>query len=362
MKLNRLSITSFRNLEQVDITPGERFNVFYGNNAQGKTNLLESIFLLATMKSFRGSKNPDLIRWGDPFCRLRGIVVRERISREIVLTVEPAARKARVDGKTPAALTDFFGNLNVVLFSPDEMAMVKGAPEARRKYLDRAVFTADPKYLLLHLEYGKILRHRNAILRQRTRAGLDVWTERLADVAARVVARRRTYLAEIEDLVKEFYGRVSGTVEKAEIAYRSAIHDKMGTDYRSALLEALQRLTEEELRRGVTLAGPHRDDIDLIVDGRILRHHGSQGQQRTFVLALKMAEIERLRAVHGSPPVLLLDDMTSELDPQRNANLLSFLGEREMQVFITTTSLDNLRADDKTNYRTWAVRNGAVLS
>lgn len=362
MKLTRLSITSFRNLELVELVPGERFNVFHGNNAQGKTNLLESIFLLSTMKSFRSSKNPDLIRWGDPCCRVRGVVQREGFSREIVLMVEPAARKARIDGKAPSAITDFFGNLNVVLFSPDEMAMVKGAPEGRRRYLDRAVFTADPKYLLLHLEYGKILRHRNAILRQRTRAGLDIWTERLADAAARVVDRRRAYVADIAALVESYYERVSGTSEKAEIRYRSSIAEKGDSDYRMSLLDALQGLFEEEFRRGVTLAGPHRDDIDFIVDGRTVRHHGSQGQQRTFVLALKMAEIERLKAVHGSPPVLLLDDMTSELDPERNANLLSFLAEREMQVFITTTSLANLKAADTANYRTYAVHDGRVLS
>lgn len=361
MKLKRLSITSFRNIEQSDLLPGEGFNVFHGKNAQGKTNLLETIFLLGTMKSFRNSKNGDLIRWGEHFSLIRGVAEREGISREISLLIEPEGKKARIDSKSLARMTDFFGNLNVVVFSPEELSMVKGQPEQRRRFLDRAVFSGDTGYLAVHQEYGRILKNRNALLRSGHRDGLDIWTERLIDAAARLAAKRVEWLEGVAELLPSFYARIAGGREPATIAYRPCFSGKGSEGYRERLAEALKKGSEEEFRRGVTIAGPHRDDLDFSVEGRIIKHHGSQGQQRTFVLALKMAEIELLQRRFLVPPILLLDDITSELDAERNANLMDFLKSGEMQVFITTTSLDNLKLNGMENYRAFRVDDGKIL-
>ena len=191
MIVKRLVFSSFRNLRKTDFTPGERFNVFHGNNGQGKTNILEAIYLLGTMKSFRHAKNRDLIRWQEPFSLLKGIIEKEGVQREITLLIEQEGKKARVDRKSLERLSDFFGCLNVVVFSPEELIMVKGTPELRRRYLDRAVFAADTGYLALHHEYARILKNRNALLRSGARDGLDIWSDKLIETGSRLVMKRR---------------------------------------------------------------------------------------------------------------------------------------------------------------------------
>ena len=240
--------------------------------------------------------------------------------------------------------------------------MVRGGPELRRRYLDRAVFTCDMGYLAAFHAYAKILKNRNALLKRSESFGLDVWTEQLADAALQVIARRRAYLAEIEKLLQIFYTEISGNDESVQIGYR--LHGINPGDYderpRETFLGALRNAAAEEKRRGTTLVGPHRDDVFFGLNGRSARHFASQGQQRSFVLALKMAEIEFIRTSFEAPPVLLLDDMTSELDKKRNHNLMEFLKKREMQVFITTTSLDNIALDSLEDVTSFPIREGTV--
>ena len=363
MIVKKLLFSSFRNLIKTEFTPGERFNVFHGNNGQGKTNILEAIYVLGTMKSFRHAKNRDLIRWNEPFSLVKGIVEKEGVEREITLLIEKEGKKARVDRKSLERLSDFFGCLNVVVFSPEELTMVKGTPDLRRRYLDRAVFAAEPGYLSFHHDYAKILKNRNALLRSGSREGLDVWSDKLAESGARVVLKRLSWLQGMTELLQEFHDGITGRNGRVELSYRSIPGGAASVpgEYEERLRLALSRMTEEEFRRGTTQAGPHRDDLELILDGRPIKQYASQGEQRSFILALKMAEIEYLHRLHGNPPVLLLDDMTSELDGERNRNLLQFLEEKKMQVFITTTTPDNLRRGVSENYRMFPVANGKIL-
>jgi DNA replication and repair protein RecF len=362
MILKKLYTNSFRNLEQTSLSFGDRFNIFYGNNAQGKTNLLESLYLLGTMKSFRSSRNGELIRWGAHHGLLKGWVEKDGVTREISLLLEHECKKARVDRKAVVKLADFFGSLNVVVFSPEEMAMVKGSPDNRRRYLDRAIFSGDVEYLRVHHDYHRIVKSRNILLRKGDTASLDVWSEQLAEAGARLVARRIAYLEEIEPLVRESYTAIAGESEEASLRYLNPISAGGGDleEGRRLLLEALVRSATEERRRGTTLVGPHRDDLEFLLNGRSVRRHASQGQQRSFVLALKMAEIRHLEKEFGHPPVLLLDDMTSELDRERNRNLMEFLETRRMQVFITTTALQNVELHGTDNYRAFRIEAGKV--
>jgi DNA replication and repair protein RecF len=365
MKLKKITIFSFRNIEGAEIYPDVRFNIIVGNNAQGKTNLLEAIYLLGTMKSFRLAKNPDLIKYGTSYALLKGLVDKDGISQEIILLVENSGKKVRVDNKAVAQISDFFGCLNMVVFSPDDIAMVRGLPDSRRRYLDRAIFAGDMGYLSIHQEYYRILKNRNHLLKRGDRNGLDTWTERLAEVGSRLVAKRISYLQEISKLLSEFYAIIAGPYEHAEALYRSEIIKKDGTSgsvetIRLELLEIFDRNSMEEQRRGLTLTGPHRDDIQFSMNGRFLKYYGSQGEHRSFVLALKMAEIEYIKRRYGSPPVLLLDDMTSELDMDRNHNFMEFLKRKDMQVFITTTSLDNVGLSGIQNYAVFPVKGGAI--
>lgn len=363
MKLNKIYLLSFRNLEKVELLPGDRFNIFFGNNAQGKTNLLESIFLLGTTKSFKTTKNGEMLRWGSDQSLIKGWVEKGGVCREIALFIDKQGKKVRLDQKSVTRLDEFFGSLNVVVFTPEEINMVRGAPEIRRRYLDRAVFSGDQTYLPAYHDYGKVLKSRNILLKNGEKAGFDVWTDRLVEHGIKIIDKRVAYLREIQGLLHQFYSDISGTDEVVEIRYRPHLID-MGTyekDKRRTLDEALERSASEEQRRGTTLVGPHRDDIEFVLNGRALKQFGSQGQQRSYVLALKMAEIEYMHRKFDSPPVLLLDDMTSELDQERNRNLMGFLKRKEMQVFITTTSLQNISLEGIENHRTFLVSNGKVL-
>ncbi|MBJ6726185.1 DNA replication/repair protein RecF [Geomesophilobacter sediminis] len=362
MRLIKLKLSSFRNLKNLELVPGQKFNVFYGKNGQGKTNLLESIYLLATMKSFKQAKNSDLICFGAEFALVKGTVERDLVRREIALLVERQGKKAKVDAKLASRVDDLFGNLNVVLFTPEEIGMVRGGPESRRRYLDRAVFTCDLGYLKAYHDYAKILKNRNALLKHNDTSGLEVWSERLADSAVVVINRRLAHLREIERLFQRFYSEISGNDEAVEMEYRLHGVDRelFGQEPRAALVEGLKAHAAEERRRLTTAVGPHRDDLSFTLNGRPARSFASQGQQRSIVLALKMAEIELIRKTFDAPPVLLLDDMTSELDRERNGNLMEFLRKREMQVFITTTSLDNIALEGSDEQATFRISEGQI--
>jgi DNA replication and repair protein RecF len=364
MKLVKLKINSFRNILEAEITPHEQFNVIVGNNAQGKTNILESIYLLGTMKSFRMARNSDLVTHGAEYSVLKGVVEKEGISNEITLSLSEQGKKAYLDRKAIVRPSDFFGNLNTVVFSPEDMAMVRGLPETRRKYLDRAVFSSNPLYLDVHHEYFKILKNRNALLKRGSSDGLQVWTERLIECGTRLMMLRATYLIEISNIFTERYASISGSADFAEIRYRSRIRtaNRSDSEIREDFFNVLKKGMDEEIRRGTTLTGPHRDDLEFVINGKTLNHNGSQGEQRSFILALKISEIESLWKKWGNPPVLLLDDMTSELDRDRNGNFMEFLREKDMQVFITTTSLDNISFGDINNYFTFPVCGGKVLT
>ncbi len=362
MFVTKIQISTFRNIARADIVFDRRLNVFYGANGQGKTSVLEAIYLLGTMKSFRLAKTPDLVTWNAPHALLRGWAERDGVGREIALYLGKEGRKARVDQKPVTRLADFFGNVNAVVFSPEEIAMARSGPDLRRRYLDRAIFSGDLGYLLLHHEYHRLLKQRNALLKRGSRDGLDIWTGQLAEAGTRLMMKRMEYLAEVEPLVQRFYRDIAGCSEEAGLAFRPHFTspEQVAGEGTGALLALFEAHEAEELRRGTTVVGPHRDDVDFILNGRVLRTHGSQGQQRSFVLALKMAEIEYLERLNGAPPVLLLDDISSELDPQRNENLMTFLREKRMQVFITTTDVSTLRLAGIATHASFHVSRGTV--
>lgn len=317
---------------------GERFNLLYGLNGQGKTNLLEAIYLLGSPRSFRSARLPELIRHGERSAQIQGEVESGGVESRIRLTLEPAGRRVEIDGKGIQRASDLHGRLNAVVFSPDDTGMVRQGPEARRRYLDRAVYMGDIGYLHCWHGYHRILKQRNHLLKSADRSGLDTWTEQLAEAGAEVIERRQCYVALLDGILKRHYATISGDGETAGISYSpEGVQATAREAIRAELLELFARHSRSDERYGATTAGPHRDDLTLCLDGRPLKAFGSQGQQKSFVLALKMAEMDNLQAIFGEPPLLLLDDMSSELDARRNRNLMDFLFNRDIQVFITTT-------------------------
>lgn len=365
MKVTRLVLHDFRNISDASLEPHERFNVFHGDNAQGKTNLLEAVYLLGTLRSFKAANNAELVRWGAEEAAVRGIVQKREVTRDIRINVRAQGRSVFVDGKRPRRLQDAFGTLTVVLFAPEDLDISKGSPGSRRAFLDRAVFNVLPSYWDELRAYETALKSRNALLRDldgRPGGGdvLDAFDAQAAATGARVAERRLRFVEDYVGRFEEVHGRLDRGTHRVGLAVDSAWSG--GATSREALEGALaERLTAERRRdvaRGVTSSGPHKDDLAIVLDGAIARTHASQGQHRTLVLALKIAEILHLEASLGYSPVLLLDDVSSELDRHRNAELMAFLDGSGVQVFVTTTDRAHIRHSG--GMASYCVTGGAV--
>lgn len=339
MQLNHLSIRNYRNIEHVDVTFGSRFNLFYGNNGQGKTNYLEAIFYLGTVKSFRHARQAEIINWGKNAASLKCTLTNNNIRHELAVSFESHSKQLSVDGKSATRLTDYCSNLSVVAFSPEELIMVNGSPEQRRRYLDRAIFSSNAAYLRLYHDYFRVLKQRNQLLRNRSYLAMEAWNEQLVETATRLITARDRYISALSNLFTEFYGVISGSDEMGCLWYHAHALDgqKEPDEVKERLYRALAESCRTERERCSTMIGPHRDDLGFHLNGKPIRQHGSQGQQKSFVLALKMAEIEYLTRRNDTLPILLLDDMTAELDSSRVRHLLEYLVQKQMQVFITTT-------------------------
>jgi DNA replication and repair protein RecF len=334
VRIHALEARQFRNLEQVLLEPHPRFNVLSGDNGQGKTNILEAIYLLGTLRSFRAGKTEEMVRFGADQALVRARVEKLATQRMLEVTLSPGHKNARVDGKGSRA-TDYFGGFNVVLFAPEDLRLPKGPPSGRRRFIDRAVWNAHPAYLGEVQTYEKVLRSRNAVLRDGGDISmLEVYDEQLAKAAVAIITRRRTLVDELSPRVRAAFERVTQTGLALGIAYETDLDISNIEDSMRTKLVADRR---RDLARGSTSSGPHVDDLELVLDGKSAKLYASQGQLRAIVLALKIAEIEFLREKLGDSPVLLLDDVSSELDPKRNAQLFDFLKSVPCQAFITTT-------------------------
>ena len=347
MYLSSLRVRDLRNLAEVELMLGPRATVVSGENGQGKTNLLEALYFLATLKPLRAARLAELVRFGQGKARVEGTFTLQGATRVIAVEVEKGERRAFVDGKPAPSLESYFGGVSVVAFTPDDLALVKEGPEARRHFLDRAVFNRFPAYLQESRAYGRALRSRNKLLREQAAPALiAAFDSPLANAGARLWTRRRTLLAELAPRASRAFTEISTSGAESDrtkfaVGYRVAGQERLGDADEAALSTTLLALLEERLprdrERGFTSVGPHADDLELRHADRPARAYASQGQQRAIVLALKLAEIDNLADALGRPPLLLLDDVSSELDPQKNAHLMHTLRARPGQALLTTT-------------------------
>jgi len=346
-----LEARDFRNLTEVLVEPHPRFNVIAGPNGQGKTNLIEAVYLLGTLRSFRAGRTDELLRFGCATARVRARVERLGLHRLLEVELRPGQKLARVDGKSARA-AQYFGGFNVVLFASDDLRLPRGSPTARRRFLDRAVFNASPQYLEEAQKYERVLKSRNAVLRAPGARPelLEVYDQQLCEAAVPLYVRRRSMILALAPRVQETYRVVTAGLSLT-MEYVSRVSGDSDEDLKAELASKLREDARKDLARGATSSGPHTDDIGFVLEGRDAGTFGSQGQLRALVLSLKISEIEQLTATLGDAPVLLLDDVSSELDAQRNLQLFSHLQERletlGCQVFITTTHPDfvHLRQD-----------------
>lgn len=346
MQLNELTLHQFRNYRDIALHVDERVNIFLGENAQGKTNLLEAIYVLALAKSHRTSRDRELIQWEKPFARVEGIFEKKTGPVVLELLLHPKGKKGKVNGLEQKRLSDYIGIVNVVMFAPEDLNLVKGMPNVRRRFLDMEIGQMNRVYLHYLGLYQKALKQRNALLKEMqknngSRNMLDVFTDQLISFAAEVLVRRFLFVERLKKWARDIHFSISNGKEELDIRYVPSAHvsEEMNlSTIKEVLYETFTEKKEEEIRRGMTLVGPHRDDLAFQVNGRDLQTYGSQGQQRTTALALKLAEIELIYAETGEYPILLLDDVLSELDNFRQSHLLMAM-KKKVQTFITTTSI-----------------------
>ena len=363
MYLRHLHLRQFRNYRDQEVKFDAAKTILVGDNAQGKSNLLESVELLSTLKSHRAIRDRDLILDGKLAGQIQGSLERQLGNIDLTLTLRSQGKRTvAVNGETLRRHLDFLSILNVVHFSSLDLDLVRGGPEVRRNWLDRLLVQLEPVYAHILQQYNQVLRQRNALLkkiRQRKIAAettgslysipageLALWDAQLATTGARVIRRRQRLLQRLVPLATEWHGAISGSIEVLQMEYLAnvtidskelIIQDSL-EGVRQAFLEKIKARAIAEQYQGTTVVGPHRDDVTFTINNTPARQYGSQGQQRTLVLALKLAELQLIEQVVKEPPLLLLDDVLAELDLHRQNQLLEAITNR-FQTLITTTHL-----------------------
>ncbi len=364
LKLVSLHLRDFRNLSEVDLVPSPRATILVGENGHGKTNLIESIYLLATLKPLRAGRLAELVRFGAERTAVSGGFDGPGGIRQVGVQISREGRTAFLDGKPVNRLDAYFEGLAAVCFSPDDLLLLKGGPEGRRRFLDRAAFNRWPAVLGEARDFVRALRARNAALRQAAPAVEASFRVPLVHAAARLLVRRREIVLELAPRLRAAFSEISGPEgPEALLAYRPAAGmrvDLAEAEIAARLAALLEHRLPRDREKGYTSAGPHMDDLTLALDGRDARPYASQGQQRALVLALKIAEIENLRSALGRPPLLLLDDVSSELDPVKNRYLLGYLAALPGQAFLTTTDKRLLEPAAGPETAFFRVENGAL--
>ena len=337
MIIKSIELQNFRNYEDLNISFDEGTNIFYGDNAQGKTNILEAAYLSGTTKSHKCSKDKEMIRFGEQESHIRTVVVKKDKEYQIDMHLKNNRSKGIAINKVPIKkASELFGILNMVFFSPEDLNIIKNGPAERRRFLDSELCQLDKIYLSDLTTYNKILNQRNKLLKDMVyrpdlKDTLPVWDMQLVETGRKIIRRRKQFVDELNEIVHDIHYRISGEKEDLLLQYEPSIEEIFFED-------ELSRVKERDMRQCMTSVGPHRDDLLFSIREVDIRKFGSQGQQRTSALSLKLSEIELVkRSIHDTP-VLLLDDVLSELDSNRQNYLLNSI--HDTQTLITCTGLD----------------------
>jgi DNA replication and repair protein RecF len=355
VQLAHLRLRDFRNYARLDVDFAPGFHVFLGDNAQGKTNILEAIYLLATLRSFRGVGGAQMVQHGKKGYFAGANVVGQG-AHEIKMYWSSAERKLTLDAQPVRKLSDYFGTLRAVVFCSEDLQLIKGAARSRRRFLDLLLAQTHPVYLPLLQRYAKSLRSRNALLKHRNvdEIALESFTRELVQIGNQLIRFRQELLPKISPLARLAYRRISNEAEDLRIVYQPAVKNDFA-------LELAQSRARERTFRS-TIIGPHRDELQLLLDEKPAAKFASEGQKRSLAIALKIAQAEYLTGIHSAPPILLIDDVMGELDAKRRAGFLPLLNRAQQtrsQVFMTCTE-ENWPRELGNNLQRWEVKRGSL--
>ena len=338
MKIKQLKLKNYRNYDLLELDFDPSTNILYGDNAQGKTNILESIYLCGTTKSHRGTKDRDMIRFGQEEAHIEAVIDKKGVPFEIDIHLKNNSPKGVAINKMPIRRAiELFGIVNIVFFSPEDLNIIKNGPSERRKFIDLELSQLDKVYLSDLTNYNRIVNQRNKLLkdvydRKDLMETLDIWDLQLVNYGKKIIDRRNKFIVELNEIVGKVHEQLTGGKEHLQIYYEPSVSSM---DFETNLIKN----REKDIKMKSTSVGPHRDDICFMADGLDIRKFGSQGQQRTAALSLKLSEIEIVKKVINDTPILLLDDVLSELDKHRQNYLLDSISD--IQTLITCTGLDD---------------------
>lgn len=357
--ITQLELTHFRSARHTVLEPAEGLTVLTGDNGQGKTTLLEALYLCCTGRSHRTSRDKELVGWGEPHARL-SVELSSRLGRTQIQMLLPANSRKQIliNGKRAARVGELMGHLRCVLFSPEDLHLVQDGPDTRRRFLDMELSQLRPAYFYCLQRYSRALEQRNNLLKEiRLKPALaqtlPAWDEQLIHDGLQIVRHREAFIKKLSALARQNHLDITQGLEALECAYQSQLLEVADAEgYRAAL----EKSRKEDLRRAVTLVGPHRDELDLTLADKPLRAYGSQGQQRTAALALKLSELSLMQEEIGEPPLLMLDDVMSELDPSRRRILLERM--KGVQTLVTCTDVRDLAGAPAA--KTFVVKGGEI--
>lgn len=372
MYLQHIHLINYRNYENQQLNLNRGINVLIGSNGQGKTNLLEAIYYLAAGNNFRGNKDIELIKWDQPYLRLIGQMKKDDSERcyEMEVYIDKEKNKQlKINGVKYKSMSELNNYLRVVLFSPDDLKIVKGSPAERRRYLDVCMSQQDKSYYRLIRDYDRIVQQRNNLLKElhykkENKAQLEVWNQYLIEYGSQIIYKRLQYLKMLVPMARKVQQALTCETERFSVTYHcsmGAIGDFSVEQIKNVFQTILAQKQGEEIARGTTLWGPHRDDLIFYLNGMDLKKYGSQGQQRTGILSLKMAELQTFYKLHGEYPLLLLDDVMSELDDDRRQFLMKMVKKYQIQTIITGANIELLTDEMAENEIFW-VQEGKIIT
>jgi len=376
LHIREVKIVNFRNYSELKLEFSKNYNFIYGNNAQGKTNIIEALFLCSSGKSYRANRDEELIKFNENSYYIKLLVESKETEKIIEVAYNVGERKKIKINSVPIKKSgELMGQITEVLFSPEHISIVKEGPQERRRFIDIAISQLKPAYYYDLQQYSKLLTQKNHLLRDlknskkrnmRLWDTLEIWNDKLAETGTRIMMEREKYLYQLDKIANEIHIKLTGGAEKMRLKYKPSlriddINHNNHNEIKQLFIENVRRDEEKEIFAGITLWGPQRDDVEIEINGRNLRIYGSQGQQRTGVITLKFSELEILKELANEEPVFLLDDIFSELDKRRQDYIIDMLNNT--QTFITNTRkiiFDNIH-NVQSNLNYYYVENGKVI-